>query len=503
MSSVCACCIYNVDYSKHLDAIEEYFQMCPDNDLNEVNLSNNGASLTQDNVLYFQMKKKRKQISNAGDAKSSFSQKKKKRELIVYVTEPSVWASEVVQSLLTTSFPHHSFQYFLVKSVNNTSQYQLPLAADHVGFTRPPDIFVISSIDEKKDSERGQLCHYDKTKEEINTKSNLYSNLLSWREDCQRHIQNSISDLNPKNVLFFNGEPTSLLSWLSKIQSQEADVDRRNYVILNTYETHGMHEYINERNTNNVAIEYMPNAATSFANTLDFRESDMLLFRRDPGVKPSIDPNILLQPRGYLWAREQLQTKQRNVAYLYFRCDRLVREQVFSLLHAAMPAVDALGACNGFGQYQQSMEAIDKYVAGRFSDQFVRQAIKSYQPYKFVICFENTVVSGYVTEKLTNAFLAHAVPIYYGAPDVSTYFNPNAFINCRDFDTLDDCVVHVQEVNQNEELYLSYLEAQPIIDMNKWCQFFQWQHDLIKQQCLQHSNAENNISVSIANIFKF
>ena len=34
--------------------------------------------------------------------------------------------------------------------------------------------------------------------------------------------------------------------------------------------------------------------------------------------------------------------------------------------------------------------------------------------FRFVLCMENTLVRGYVTEKIANAFMAGAVPIYYG-----------------------------------------------------------------------------------------
>lgn len=53
------------------------------------------------------------------------------------------------------------------------------------------------------------------------------------------------------------------------------------------------------------------------------------------------------------------------------------------------------------------------------------------QPYRFAIVMENSNFPGYVSEKLLNAFLAQAVPIYFGAEDVSTYFNEHAMIVCR------------------------------------------------------------------------
>ena len=47
---------------------------------------------------------------------------------------------------------------------------------------------------------------------------------------------------------------------------------------------------------------------------------------------------------------------------------------------------------------------------------------------KFFLAMENTRQSGYVTEKIVNAFLFGAIPIYYGSNDVYKLFNKRAFI---------------------------------------------------------------------------
>lgn len=54
------------------------------------------------------------------------------------------------------------------------------------------------------------------------------------------------------------------------------------------------------------------------------------------------------------------------------------------------------------------------------------------QRYKFVICFENSKHPGYVTEKLLNAYVAGAVPVYWGTPEVLEWLNPKAFLFLED-----------------------------------------------------------------------
>ena len=80
--------------------------------------------------------------------------------------------------------------------------------------------------------------------------------------------------------------------------------------------------------------------------------------------------------------------------------------------------------------------------------------------FKFTIAFENSSRSGYTTEKLVDAMLADTVPIYWGNPDVHRDFNPESFINCHDYGSLDEVVEYVARVDRDDELYKRYL-SQP------------------------------------------
>lgn len=66
--------------------------------------------------------------------------------------------------------------------------------------------------------------------------------------------------------------------------------------------------------------------------------------------------------------------------------------------------------------------------------------------YMFVLAFENSYGMHYVTEKLWNALLGGAIPIYLGAPNVASFL-PHR-----------DAVIHVADFEQPEELAL-YLNA--------------------------------------------
>lgn len=92
-----------------------------------------------------------------------------------------------------------------------------------------------------------------------------------------------------------------------------------------------------------------------------------------------------------------------------------------------------------------------------------KQKINFLKNYKFTIAFENTKYNGYTTEKLTDAFMAFSVPIYWGNPLVNIEFNHNAFINCNDFSSADECIEYIKEVDKNDKLYLDILDQIPLL----------------------------------------
>ena len=92
----------------------------------------------------------------------------------------------------------------------------------------------------------------------------------------------------------------------------------------------------------------------------------------------------------------------------------------------------------------------------RFHRRYLEDAIAIYKNFKFVIAYEHEVVPGYITEKLTNAFLAAAVPIYIGAGDVTRFFNPNAMVICSKEDVR-SCIAQVIALMTDEEKYITML----------------------------------------------
>ena len=91
-------------------------------------------------------------------------------------------------------------------------------------------------------------------------------------------------------------------------------------------------------------------------------------------------------------------------------------------------------------------------VGGPVSDKFAFES-----RHRFSLCFENGAHSGYTTENLIQALSARTVPIYWGDPDVGKVFNTKAFVNVSDYGSLDEALLRVQELDRNDDLYLSVL----------------------------------------------
>lgn len=76
-----------------------------------------------------------------------------------------------------------------------------------------------------------------------------------------------------------------------------------------------------------------------------------------------------------------------------------------------------------------------------------------FSKYKFVICFENSFVDDFVTEKITNVMLSGAIPIYRGPKTVNDYFNTSSFINYEDYGSYKSMIRKIIELDKNPKEY--------------------------------------------------
>jgi hypothetical protein len=84
--------------------------------------------------------------------------------------------------------------------------------------------------------------------------------------------------------------------------------------------------------------------------------------------------------------------------------------------------------------------------------------------YRFTLACENLYSRGYVTEKLLQPLAAGSIPIYWGAPEALTDFNPAAFINAASFADIDSLIDHVLAMDEDDEALRQMAEAPVFID---------------------------------------
>ena len=91
-------------------------------------------------------------------------------------------------------------------------------------------------------------------------------------------------------------------------------------------------------------------------------------------------------------------------------------------------------------------------MGGKFHNNvgFIKDKISFLMKYKFSIAMENSNGSGYMSEKIVQAFLSGTIPIYYGDYMIDEYINPKAFTLIRDESEIK------YKIEYSKELNLSY-----------------------------------------------
>jgi len=73
--------------------------------------------------------------------------------------------------------------------------------------------------------------------------------------------------------------------------------------------------------------------------------------------------------------------------------------------------------------------------------------------FKFNICFENTSVPGYTSEKIVDAMMSRTMPIYWGDPNIGKHFNTKSFLFYPNYRDEQDLIEHIIELDNNKAKY--------------------------------------------------
>lgn len=89
--------------------------------------------------------------------------------------------------------------------------------------------------------------------------------------------------------------------------------------------------------------------------------------------------------------------------------------------------------------------------------------------YKFMICFENSSVYNYCTEKILNAYLCGTIPIYWGCPNISDFINMDSIFHLPAEYTMEEEKALIKQIIKCDSNMESYIKKynQPLFKNNK------------------------------------
>jgi hypothetical protein len=100
-------------------------------------------------------------------------------------------------------------------------------------------------------------------------------------------------------------------------------------------------------------------------------------------------------------------------------------------------------------------------IFGRSVGNVVADKTQVARNYKLIAAFENSLYPGYVTEKLLEASMTSALPLYWGI-DREEYFNKDAYLNLHNHNSIEDFVEKILNTLRNPEELAFRLES-PIL----------------------------------------
>jgi hypothetical protein len=101
-------------------------------------------------------------------------------------------------------------------------------------------------------------------------------------------------------------------------------------------------------------------------------------------------------------------------------------------------------------------------------DWWSKEYINFISEYKFMICFENTKMENYSTEKIVNAYIANTAPIYWSSHEVKKIFNIDSllFLESESDECYAKLIAKIIELDNNDEKYLEFINKQPFNSEN-------------------------------------
>ncbi len=120
----------------------------------------------------------------------------------------------------------------------------------------------------------------------------------------------------------------------------------------------------------------------------------------------------------------------------------IFRERKFACVFLANPQPTRMRLIEELSRYGE----VDIY--GLYSGNSVKNKYDIAKNYNFMICPENDLFPGYVTEKLFDAYMCDLIPLYWGDIGSDSKINHRAFLNLADYSSIEEFCKFVADIDE-------------------------------------------------------
>jgi hypothetical protein len=142
------------------------------------------------------------------------------------------------------------------------------------------------------------------------------------------------------------------------------------------------------------------------------------------------------------------------------------RREIFEKLNTYKKVL----SCGGF---ETNDEECFKVAKSQTEKEDYKNKIIFQSESKFSLQIQSTCAPYFSQEKIIQGFASNTIPIFWGNPKIlEDGYNPYAFINCHDFNSIDEVVDKVIEIDSDDTKYRKFL-SEPIFVDNKLPEYYQ------------------------------
>jgi hypothetical protein len=134
------------------------------------------------------------------------------------------------------------------------------------------------------------------------------------------------------------------------------------------------------------------------------------------------------------------------------------RRQIFDKLNS----IEQVRSCGGF---ETNTSDCDKASRGRTEADSYGNKVRFLSEHFFSLQIQSTNLDWFTQEKMIQAYAANTIPIFWGNSKIlEDGFNPESFVNCHNFSSIDDVVEHVREIYHDKTKLHKMITAPTFID---------------------------------------